>query len=96
LGAVVLGILGEDSIFRGFLLSMFRERFSLLWAVIFSVFLFTIIHIPIGPGITFYIIPWGFMSCYLFIKFESVYPCFLFHGLNNLVAYIVLPILFSF
>ncbi|MBN2041520.1 MAG: CPBP family intramembrane metalloprotease [Spirochaetes bacterium] len=95
IGATFLGIIGEDTIFRGYLLSMFRERIDLKWSVILSVLIFAVIHLYFGPGVTVWIIPWAFMSCYLFIKFDSIYPCMLFHFLNNLVAYIILPIIYK-
>lgn len=93
LGAVVFGVIGEDFIFRGYLLSMFGERLGRIPTVLLSVLLFTMIHLAIGPGLTIYIIPWAFISCFLFLKFESLYPCLLFHVTNNFVSYLILPLL---
>jgi membrane protease YdiL (CAAX protease family) len=95
LGAVVLGVVGEDCIFRGYLLSMFEERWNKAVTVTAAVILFSLIHLTLGPGITLYMIPWALISCFLFLKFRSVLPCILFHALNNFVAYLVLPALSS-
>ncbi len=93
LGAVVLGVIGEDFIFRGYLLIMLRQRLRTGWAVLLSVILFASIHLVMGPGITLYILPWGLISCLLFLRTGNVYACVLFHSLNNLIAYLVLPVL---
>ena len=93
IGAVVLGVIGEDFIYRGYLLSMFRERLAAPWAVTAAVLVFAVVHLPIGPGVTVYMLPWGLISCLIFLKFRSLAPCILFHALNNLVAYLVLPAL---
>jgi len=91
-GSVLMAPLGEDTIFRGYLLSMLRERLNLTLAVAISTLLFALIHLPFfGPGLAIYIIPWSIISCLLFIKFDSLYPCFAFHAANNLIAYIILP-----
>jgi membrane protease YdiL (CAAX protease family) len=95
LGAVVLGVIGEDFIFRGYLLSMFEERWNKAATVTAAVILFSLIHLPLGPGITLYMVPWALISCFLFLRFRSVLPCILFHALNNFVAYLVLPALTS-
>lgn len=92
LGSILMAPLGEDTIFRGYLLSMLRKRFNLTLAVAISTLLFALIHLPFfGPGLAIYIIPWSIISCLLFIKFDSLYPCFAFHAANNLTAYIILP-----
>ena len=37
----------------------------------------------------------GTESAWLYSRFNSIYPSLLFHALNNLWAYIILPMIFT-
>ncbi len=61
-------------------------------AAVLSALIFASIHLGIGPGMVVYIFLGGLIPAYLFIRFRSIYPCVLMHFLNNVVAYVVIPL----
>ncbi len=86
----------EELLFRGYLFSSLRQRMPVVAAALVSSLVFAALHLPFfGPGLALYIIPWGLAACYLYTRFSSLSAPILFHLLNNLVAYVVAPILFS-
>jgi membrane protease YdiL (CAAX protease family) len=93
---VVLAPLAEDIIFRGFLLSVLRQRIRSLWLVGFiGVLLFAIIHVPyFGWTGAILILLWTPLSVGLFFWREGIYPPYVMHVLNNLFAYVAAPLLF--
>jgi len=96
LSTVVLAPLAEDTVFRGVLLNFLNNRFTKIKSVVIAAILFAVIHIPFyGPGLTIYMFFWTLISCMLFQKYQSIYPCFIFHSINNLLAYIIFPSVFS-
>ena len=93
ISAVILAPLTEDTLFRGYMLSMFRQRYSSITAVLLSAVIFAALHLPFfGPGLAIYMLPWTLISCYLFLKFDDLYSAMLFHVTNNLAAYIIYPL----
>jgi len=93
LSTVLIAPVTEEIIFRGYILTMFTERkHKTLIAVLLSVSIFTSVHIFFGPGMMVYIFLWAFIPAFLYLKFKSLYPAILFHFLNNLIAYIILPL----
>ncbi|QLB53030.1 CPBP family intramembrane metalloprotease [Streptococcus sanguinis] len=91
----ILVPIGEDIVFRGLLLSKLNSRYSEISSLFIASFIFAIVHLPFyGPGLTLYMFFWTCISCTLFFKYQSLYPCMLFHILNNILAYIILPLLF--
>lgn len=96
LTAVVLAPLTEDTIFRGYVLEMFRERMNKWFAIIASSIIFAAIHFQFfGPGLTVYMFFWSILTGYLYIKFNNIYPSLIFHALNNIFAYILVPLIFK-
>lgn len=95
-GSVILAPLTEDTIFRGYVLSMFRQRCKTTTAVALSVLIFAILHLPfLGVGLAIYLVPWTIISCYLFLKFDNLYSAMLFHGVNNLSVYVIYPLIMA-
>lgn len=95
LTAVILAPLTEDTIFRGYVLEMFNERSKKWTAIIISSLIFAIIHFQFfGPGLTVYMLFWSILTGYLYVRFNNIYPSLLFHGLNNVWAYILVPMIF--
>lgn len=92
---MILTPIGEDTIFRGVLINFLCSRFNKMTSIIISAIFFALIHIPFyGPGLTIYMFFWTMISCMLFLKYRSLYPCMIFHILNNLLAYVVFPMVF--
>lgn len=93
LGAAILVPVLEEVIFRGYFLTAFLEHYTSGKAALFSVLLFTGIHIPFGPGMMVYIFIWSWLPAYLFMKSNSIVPGIVFHVINNFLAYVMLPVL---
>lgn len=93
LAAVIIVPVLEEVIFRGYFLTAFLKNYTVAKAMLFSVLLFTSIHLPFGPGIMVYIFIWAWIPAYLFVKSKSILPGILFHLINNLLAYVVLPLM---
>lgn len=92
-GAVIIVPVLEEVIFRGYFLTSFVKSNTVPNAMLFSVLLFTSIHLPFGPGMMVYIFIWSWIPAYLYIKSKSIIPGIVFHFINNLLAYVVLPLL---
>ena len=94
--AVILGPLFEEILFRGYLVTLFLGRgFGILGAAALSGLVFASTHAYLGPGIMLFIFFWSFLPALLYWKCKSLYPAILFHMLNNFLAYIVVPGVFS-
>lgn len=94
LTAVILAPLTEDTIFRGYVLEMFNERFKKWTAIIISSLIFAVIHFQFfGPGLTVYMLFWSILTGYLYVRFNNIYPSLMFHSLNNTWAYILVPMI---
>jgi membrane protease YdiL (CAAX protease family) len=93
--ASVLGPLAEDVLFRGFLLGLLTDKLRRPWLVaIIGTLAFTLIHIPyFGWGGTLFILLWSPLSVGLFLWRKSIYPSLVLHIINNLVAYVLIPVL---
>jgi membrane protease YdiL (CAAX protease family) len=93
LGAAIIVPVLEEVIFRGYFLTAFVKHYTPGKAALFSVLLFTSIHIPFGPGMIIYIFIWSWLPAYLFMKSKSIIPGIAFHVTNNFLAYVILPVL---
>ena len=93
--ASLIGPLAEDILFRGFLLSLLGAKIRQKWLTgIIGVFLFTAIHIfYFGWGGVLFILLWSPLSVGLFLWRKSIYPCLVLHVLNNLTAYVLIPVI---
>lgn len=93
LSALMIAPIAEEILFRGYLLNALIMRgHNLTWAVIVSILAFSSVHIFFGPGFIFYIIIWALIPTYLSIKFKSLYPAIVYHTLNNILSYLIIPL----
>jgi membrane protease YdiL (CAAX protease family) len=94
--AVVLGPIFEEIFFRGYLVTLFLGRGrGILGAATLSGLVFASTHAFLGPGIMVFIFVWSFLPALLYWRTKSLYPAILFHVINNFLAYIVVPGVFS-
>lgn len=81
LSAAVVSPIYEEIFYRGFLYTWFR-RWGLRTAMIFSSFIFMIVHIP-----TYNTLPVNFASglvfCWVYEKTGSIIPAIIIHGIVN-------------
>lgn len=93
---VILAPLTEDMIFRGYVYQALAQRMNKWAAIAGSSPIFALLHIQFfGPGMAICILFFGTASAWLYSRFNSIYPSLLFHALNNLWAYIILPMIFT-
>ncbi len=95
LAAVIVAPVAEEILYRGYVLGALLDRFSPVVAAVLSALIFASIHVTVGPGMVIYLFVGALIPAYLFIRFRSVAPCILMHFLNNVVAYLVIPLLFK-
>ncbi|MFH1312010.1 MAG: type II CAAX endopeptidase family protein [Candidatus Eisenbacteria bacterium] len=88
---LVIAPIAEEILYRGYVLQALLAKFSTTLAVLLSALIFASIHIGIGPWMVVYLFLGALIPAYLFIRFRSIYPCVLMHFLNNIVAYVVIP-----
>ena len=82
----------EEILYRGYLLTATLQKVRRAWlAFTINALIFASIHYPFGPGVMLFILLWTYIPCWLYYKSGSIYPSILFHSLNNLLAYVVLP-----
>lgn len=92
---LIIAPLAEEMIFRGYVLQALLARLRTPAAAVLSALVFASIHIGIGLGLTIYIFLGALILAWLYIKFRNVYACVLMHLMNNVVAYIVIPLMLS-
>jgi len=86
----------EEILYRGYLFNATLQRVRRVWlASTINAFIFASIHYAFGLGVMLFILFWTYIPCWLYYKSRSVYPSILFHSLNNLLAYVMLPLLFT-
>ncbi len=84
----------EEILFRGYVLNALLNHLpNRTIAILLATALFTSIHILFGPGTMILIFFWTFVPTWLVLRFKSLYPAILMHILNNLLAYIIVPIM---
>jgi len=86
----VLAAYLEESFFRFYLLARRNElRLTALYALVFSVVLFSICHIYEGP--------WGFLNavlsstllCFMFLRYKSLHGISIAHAMYNIAVYAI-------
>ncbi|MBV7272471.1 CPBP family intramembrane metalloprotease [Clostridium sp. PL3] len=80
---VLLAPILEEIIFRGILLSKLYNKYGIIRAIIFTSGIFFMIHFRSNP-MTFAI---GITNCILVLKYKSLIPAIICHGLNNLFVF---------
>lgn len=87
----VLAPLVEETFFRGFVFSGFRQRFGWNKAGIISAVLFSIAHMQLITLIPTFIL--GYFFAYLYHRSNSLWPGIIFHFLINSMAFCVISAL---
>jgi len=82
--AVVMAPLGEETVFRGFILQGFENRFSAAWAVVFSAGLFAFVHVYPVEMLSIFVI--GILLALLFRTRRSLLASMTAHGTVNLTV----------
>lgn len=91
---VVLAPALEEILFRGYILTAFMGKMkNRYFAILLAALVFTSIHFFFGPGLMVYIFFWSFIPTFLYLKTKNLYSAMLMHSLNNLLAYIIFPLL---
>jgi membrane protease YdiL (CAAX protease family) len=99
IGAIlVLGLLiplAEEILFRGFLIGLLREKLGSTWlAGLVGALFFAAVHLPrMGPGGALFILLWSAVPVALFLWTRNVFLTSGAHSINNLFAYVVVPLL---
>ncbi len=91
IAAVFLAPLVEESFFRGFLFTGFRQRYGWKWAAGLSSAFFAILHLELSVLIPTFLL--GFVFSYLYEKSNSILPGMLLHFLVNSFALTVILLL---
>jgi membrane protease YdiL (CAAX protease family) len=91
IATLIVAPVAEELIYRGYVLQALHGRMRAPVAAVLSALVFSSIHVGIGLGLALYIFLGGLILAYLYLKFRNVYACVLMHLLNNIVAYIVIP-----
>jgi len=95
LACSVIGPLGEEILFRGFLIKVAQQKITNKWIVgILALLSFTVIHIPFGIGGMIFIALWAILPIFLFIRYDNIYPGYIMHALGNLWAFLFVPLFF--
>ena len=90
----LIGPFVEETLFRGFALTVWKDRFGAAAAWTASIALFALLHfIPFGVGAVILILPWSVIPTILAWKTKSLWPAFIMHAANNAIAYVVIPLL---
>jgi membrane protease YdiL (CAAX protease family) len=95
---VLIGPLGEEILYRGFLLGWLWGWLGNPWlAGLLSTLIFAMVHVP-GFGLrgSLYILIWTPLVVALFISRRSIYPGYEAHLVNNFVAYVLVPVLLAY
>ncbi len=92
--AVAICATMEEVMYRGYVLTALMQRVkSLVLAFTLDALVFSSIHYAFGPGVMLFIFLWTYIPCWLYTRSGSLYPPMVFHVSNNLLAYVVLPLL---
>jgi len=87
LSIILIGIIPaflEEMLFRGVILSGFRENYSPKKAIIVSAVLFGIVHLNPWQFVTAFIV--GIISAWICLKTKSILPAIYIHLFNNMLA----------
>lgn len=92
----VIGPIGEEILFRGFLIKVAQQKITSKSILgIIAVLSFAVIHVlPFGIGGMIFITLWAILPVFLFIRYDNIYPGYIMHALGNLWAFLFVPLLF--
>jgi len=85
----------EEILFRGLAVAYLRSRVWPVWAVgLVPTLAFAAIHLPyFGIGGALFILPWGAMVMAIRLWRQTLTPGLMLHVGNNIIAYLVIPML---
>lgn len=93
---VSIAAICEEIIFRGYFLSVLQTRFPVWIAMAVSIVTFALVHLPFfGIAVGIEIMVWSLFPSILFVWRKSLYPGIFMHLLNNIFAYLLLPLMLS-
>jgi membrane protease YdiL (CAAX protease family) len=94
-GLFLTGTILEEIFYRGYLIERLGVLLGRRWlAGLVSWIAFTLVHLKffgLGPTIDVSILSAALVLLYL--KEKSIWPCIVAHGINNMLSYLVFPIL---
>jgi membrane protease YdiL (CAAX protease family) len=94
-GLFLTGTVLEEIFYRGYLIERLSVLLGRRWlAGLVSWLAFTLVHLKffgLGPTIDVSILSAALVLLYL--KGKSIWPCIVAHGINNLLSYLVFPVL---
>lgn len=94
-GLFLTGTILEEIFYRGYLIERLELLLGRRWlAGIISWLTFTLVHFKffgLGPTIDVSILSAALVLLYL--KERSIWPCIVAHGINNMLSYLVFPLL---
>jgi membrane protease YdiL (CAAX protease family) len=92
----VIGPLGEEILFRGFLIKVAQQKITNKWILgTIALLSFAAIHVlPFGIGGMVFIILWAILPVFLFVHYDNIYPGYIMHALGNLWVFLFIPLLF--
>jgi membrane protease YdiL (CAAX protease family) len=94
-GLFMTGTILEEIFYRGYLIERLSGLLSRQWlAGIISWIAFSLVHLKffgIGPTIDVSILSAALVL--LYIKERSIWPCIVAHGINNILSYLIFPLL---
>jgi membrane protease YdiL (CAAX protease family) len=96
--ALLLGLLvplAEEILFRGFLIGLLREKLGSPWlAGLLGALFFAAAHLPrMGLSGALFILLWSAVPVALFLATRNVFVTAGAHAINNLFAYVAVPLL---
>jgi len=94
-GLFVTGTILEEIVYRGFLIERVALLTGRVWlAGLVSWLAFTLVHLRFfGMGPTIDVSIFSAALVILYLKERSLWPCIVLHGLNDLLAFVVFPLL---
>ena len=93
MGLFLTGTILEEVFYRGYLIERLSELTGHRWLAGFTSWItFSLVHLKffgLGPTIDVSIISAALVLIYM--KEKSIWPCIIAHGINNLLSYLVFP-----
>lgn len=78
----IFSVIGEEIVFRYFAINALKNKMGKTWVILFSSFIFTLLHWDISLGI--FIL--GVLLGYLYFETESLSLCIALHFISNLTV----------
>jgi len=82
-GSVIVAPIGEELVFRGYLLNLWIARRGIGFALILSSLVFGAFHWERAA----FAVPMGFVFALVYLRYDSLWPGILLHAVYNLLAF---------